>query len=47
MSMNVKNITESFPEKKIKSSEKNEKICCTSLTKGISKVKPIGWMVYK
>jgi zinc transporter ZupT len=24
--------------------ERPNKICCTSLTKGINKVKPIGWM---
>lgn len=24
--------------------EKNQRICCTSLTKGMSKIRPIGWM---
>lgn len=30
--------------KQIKGTKKKERICCTSLTKGMSKVKPIGWM---
>ena len=43
--MNVKNITEIFPQKQVNTKTKYERICCTSLTKGISNVKPIGWMV--
>ncbi len=33
-----------FPKFKSLTDEKPERICCTSLTKGMSKVRPIGWM---
>jgi hypothetical protein len=38
-------MTEAFPLKSFNSNQKHERICCTSLTKGISNVRPIGWMV--